>query len=123
MIGLALLMGAAVMHPGHDKGSSQVMIEKKVIRDGPGAEKSLADAEAKCDGGRKFVADTERKDGGEVQKIKMVICGEKGESNSAWAAKLRDVRADAVKSDAPADMKTQILAQLDAEIARTEQAK
>jgi len=122
MIGFALLMGAAVMHPGHDQGTSKVMIEKKIIRDGPGADKSLVDAEAKC-GGRKFVADTERKDGGEVKKIKMVICGDKGESNSQWAAKLREVRADAVKSDAPPEMKTQILAQLDAEIARAEQGK
>lgn len=122
MIGFELLMAAAMMHPGHDTGSAQVMIEKKVIRGEPGAEKSLVDAEAKCDG-RKFVADTERKDGGEVKKIKMVICGDKGESDSTWAAKLREVRADAVKSEAPDELKSQILAQLDAEIARAEQGK
>ena len=123
IIGLMLINAAAVAAPPQQDGSSTVIVETKIVKggDAKGHEERVVvgDASASCGEGRRFEAVGNDSTDGKENKIRMVICGEKGETDAAWAKKLTDARGDVAKMEAPASLKARILAEFDAEIART----
>lgn len=122
MIPLILINAAAfAAHPQHDSQST-VVVETKIIKgDAKGHEErvTVGDASPSCGEGRRFEAIGNDSSGGKENKIRLVICGDKGESNATWTKKLTDARGDVAKMEAPAGLKARILAEFDAEIART----
>ena len=75
---------------------------------------------ADCGKGRKFESTASKTDGANKKSVsKLVLCSDPGESNEAWVKTLREALANVQgNKDMPADAKAQIVADLNAEIAK-----
>jgi hypothetical protein len=112
------LAAPSLAHPDH--ATKEEVREIKIVKsDGKGARTS--EFKADCGKGRKFESSAEAGDGTKEKRVsKMVICSDPGESDEAWAKTLRDALARIQgNDDMPAEGKAKIMADLNAEIART----
>lgn len=96
-------------------------IEKRVIvRDGEDREE-IDIAETGCKGNAISEVNASGENGGKQARVKIRICGTDGDHMADAVAAVRRARDDVAKDpNVPADVRTQILGELDAEIARLE---
>jgi hypothetical protein len=115
----ALAIGAPLAaHPEHTTEKQEVREIKIVKADGK-HEISEKEFIADCGKGRKFESSSGTGDDSKKNVSKMVICSDPGESDEAWAKTLKDALARVESSsDMPNEGKTQIIADLKAEIAK-----
>jgi hypothetical protein len=102
-------------------GAQGRRIEKRiVVRDGAGGEEiDIADQD--CAANRISEVDASGEQDGKRTRVKIRICGDDGERMADAVAAVRRARDDVAKdASLPADVRTQILGELDAEIARLE---
>ena len=109
----ALALAASAMYPAL---AQETPAESTVEGNDPEALKLVTDCDA-----RKFETVVEREENGAKQSSKVKLCGKQGQTDTEWAATLKDAAAKIeANPKMPQSVKDQLSAALNAEIAKVE---
>jgi len=123
MVALGGLSGAAMAAPA--TSVRKVVVKKTIARDGTVktvvTEDPTARAIVASCGNRRFETSAEVGEQGRKRLIKIKLCAKPGADQTTWVRTLRDAASSIKgKESLPAESRTKIVADIDAEIARVE---